>query len=250
MPLGYWQHNYIRVFVGDPGKENAFIERAVDGVVVAVVNNLKFRSATQGEDFGNIEAVRNSYQFGGSGTSYASQQNQSIRIDNMIAYTPKPTANNYRHPARSIGDVVPSVALTQSELSPPDILVDETYTNASDTIYDVGDGKHYLYQPYNKRDVFTKTVERPSGTINFTFLREEFGYYESSPINSNYWIKVYKWTDGVKDALPTWTFGRSEVGFTNPSGTYATGVKKLSFEYNIGYNAYETRGTAIRYFQP
>jgi hypothetical protein len=248
MPLGYWQHNYIRVFVGDPGKENAFIERAVDGVVVAVVNNLKYRSATQGEDFGNIEAIRNSFQFGGSGPDYASQQNQSIRIDNMIAYKYKPGSHNYRHPARSIGDVVPSVALTQSELSPPDILVDETYTNASDTIYDVGNGKHYLYQPYNKRDIFTKTIELSSGTINFTFLTEEFGYYESSPINSNYWIKVYKWTGGVKDALPTWTFGRSEVGFTNPSGTYVTGTDKISLDYNIGYNGYETRGTVIRYF--
>jgi hypothetical protein len=247
IPRGYWQTKTMHLNVGTPGNHDGFFEVFIDGNLVAQMTGLKFRSVTQGIDFGKIEGLYNSYQFGGAG-DWFSLQNQYMRWDNLLVINILPSSEYYVSGPSPSNRVIPVFTLPYSELVPSDILLDESYTALTDTIFDVGNS--YILNPPNKRDLFTKTVTIPSGTIDFTFLREEFGYYESGDFNSNYWIKVYKWTAGVKDATPTWTFGRSEVsGLTNPTGTYQSGTNKLSFEYNIGYNSYDSRGTAIIYQQ-
>lgn len=245
IPKGYWQTKTIRVNVGDPGQDNGFAEMFIDGTLVAQATGLKFRSVAQGEDFGKIEALWNSYQFGGEG-DYLSPQDQYIRMDNKLVYRLKPGATGYVKGLSPAGHKIPVRDLPQSELTPPYRLEDETYTAVSDTIFDVGNNIDYIYNPPNKREPIYKTVNvLPGGNLSFRFLREEFGY--DGP-GSTY-VKVYS---GTKTGTLKYTFGLVADGRLDPSGTYTITSpigNIVTFEIYIGYSNYATRGIAIEYTQ-
>ena len=245
IPRGYWQTKTIRLNVGDPGQHNGFAEMYIDGVLEAQWTGLKFRSITQGEDFGKIEALFNSYQFGG-GDTYLSPQNQYIRLDNLIVYKVNPGSNMYISGPASPGTVIPLLdAVTIGDIAPNNLLINETYTNASDTIYDVGNDIHYIYNVPNSNELIEKTVSRPSGNISFTFLREKFGYANGG---DPYYVAVY--SGSVAPENLEYTFGNTNDGYTNPSGTYTITDNVVIFVFRIGNSNYDERSVAIRYWQP
>jgi hypothetical protein len=243
IPRGYWQTKTIRVNVGTPGNHDGFGEMYIDGVLVAQATGLKFRSITQGVDYGKIEGLWNSYQFGGSG-DWFSQQDNYIRIDNKLVYKYNPSAVNYHAGLRTLGDEIPVLALPYSELVPPYRLEDETYAASSGIIRDVGNGVDYIYNPPNKRESIYKTVP-VSNSISFRFDIKEFGY--SSTLGSTR-VKVYS---GTKDDTLLYTFG-IESGMINPSTSTWYTINNptndlVTFEIYIGYSNYDSRGIAIEY---
>lgn len=241
LPRGYFQKKTIRLNVGTPGNHDAFFEMFIDGVLEAQMTGLKFRSITQGEDFGKIEALWNSFQWGGDGY-YQSPRDNILRIDNLLVYKLYPSSENYVSGPSPAGRLLPHYTLPYSELVPDDLLHDELFTNLEDTIYDVG--VSYIYNPPNKREAVYKTVSLPAGsTVSFTFLVEEFGW---SGTGSTY-VKVYS---GDKNGTLLHTFGLTADGRTDPSGTYTVSNNVVTFEIYIGYSNYDKRGIAIRYWKP
>lgn len=250
-PRGYWINVTRHYKYSDPGKFNGFLETYINGVLVSRVTGFKTRSIAQGRMFG-IEAAQFSYFFGGSHTlTYAAPRDQYIRIDNAVVYRYKPSAKNYRSSWRALGSTIPIIRPFDvgGVVRPEPLLVDETYTNASDTIYDVGNGKNYIYNPPNDTAYVTKTVIRPSGTINYSFLIKEWGF-PPDETNQSYWVKVYSGTGIGKTLLKT--FGRSDAGYENPTvgATFTINDNEATFEFHTGWAAFDNRGVAIRYWQP
>lgn len=251
---GNWHRYTVHLNTGTPGKApgyyDGFGEVYRDGIMVARYSGLKFRSLAQqqyGYPFGLIETVGIFYFFGGSETSgYASPISQYCRFDNIAVYEILPTAKHYSSGPRLMGSTIPEVKKAGSFFRGyGEILADETYTAASDTIFDVGNGRGYIYTPPDDYGYVTKVVQKPSGTISYTFLTEEFGYPEDEA-GQSYWVKVYSGT-GESKVLQK-IFGRTDAGYENPSGVYNTGTQTATFEIHTGWRMGVTRGVAIRYY--
>lgn len=243
IPRGYWITKTIRVNVGTPGNDDGFAEIYINGVLDAQLTGLKFRSITQGVDFGKIESIYNSYQFGG-GDAYLSPQDQYIRLDNLVVYRLNSTANSYITGLASAGRTIPLINIETKHIIPDFKLTDETYTNVADTIYDIGqEYGDLIHNPPNKVESIYKTVSLPSGNISFQFLTAEFsGWSGDVP----YHVIVH---EGDKNGTVVYTFGRNGVG-TVPSGTYTITNNIVTFEIIVGNEAYYKRGVAIKYWQP
>lgn len=246
LPYGEWIRLAFRMRVNDtPGKYDGFFEIYRNASLIIRYGKLKSRSVTQGEDFGKIESMRWNYFFGAYPRSSARENH--IRMDNLVVYKYKPGAVMYNYGLNEFsGQVPPTVMPPASSKKPAELFVDETYTNVTDTIYDMGKDKGYLYWPYYKNEIVTKEVTLPSGTINYTFLVEQFGF--DWPDECSY-VKVYSGTGVGKIWLAT--YGRaSGCGYTDPSGTYNIADNEATFEIYPGSANGYTKGVAIRYWQP
>jgi parallel beta-helix repeat protein len=252
MPKGYWIHVSTHVKINRLGYADGYLETFVNGVMVSKMTGLKTRSLTQGKDFGKFERFIMSFFFGGEHTPcYASPRNQYVQMDNLVVYKYKPGAVNYSRAAKNIGQSCSMISPLQNSFSPDHLMVDESYTNASDTIFDVGNNKFYLYWPPYNKNVITKTVTRPTGAnISYTFLSEEFGYPDYGE-SCEMWVKAYRGIGASKTLIST--YGRTGInngrdpGFVNPSGTYNSGTNTMTFEFHVGCNGGNTRGVAIKY---
>jgi hypothetical protein len=253
IPKGYWTHISSRVKINTIGANDGFYEVYENGILKLKVAGLKFRSLSQGVDFGKIEMLILTYFFGGT-TSYiyASPRTQFIYFDNLVVYKYKPGAVNYGIGQRNFGNLCSQLSPPGSSFKPGELLTDELYTNASDTIYDVGNDKSYIYWPPFKKEVITKEIIRPEGNINYTFLTSEFGYPDYG-IACEMYVKVYSGTGKSKTLLKA--FGRTgknngrDPGYEYPSGNYVINTNTATIEIYPGCNGGITRGIAIKYWQ-
>jgi hypothetical protein len=253
IPKGYWIHVTHHVKINDPGLTNGFYETYLNGVLKTKVTGLRFRSASQGVDYGKIESIILAYFFGGEQSIvYASPRTQYVQMDNLVVYKYKPGAANFGIRERNIGDSVSQIIPPGTSYSPPELLTDEVYTNASDTIYDVGNDKPYIYWPPFKKSIITKEVMIPAGTINYLFLVSQFGY-PNYGIGCEMYVKVYSGT-GAKKILVR-THGRKGMNngrdprYVYPVGEYRIKSNTATFEIYSGCNGGISRGVAIRYSQ-
>ncbi len=244
IPKGTWKHISTRLKVNTPGLHNGFYEIYENGVLTIQVTDIKFRSITQGEDFAKIEALNLNFFFGGGTSDYNSKRNNYIYLDNLVAFKYKQGATWYNYGINTDNKASLIITPPSTKLAPADMLINETYTNASDTIYDVGNGKHYIYWPPMSKETITKEIIRPSGTINYAFLTEEFGYSASG--DCEFWVKVYSGL-GVSKILID-TYGRTDQGYTDPSGNYLVNDNEATFEIHTGCAGGTRRGVAIRYW--
>lgn len=247
LPIGKWIRVNYRIHVNTPGQPDGFIEVYEDGVLKIRYGGMKIRSEAQGADFGKVDMIRWMYFFEGAYGDRLSPQDNWIYLDNLVVYKYNQGGEYYGTGmnTRSGGWTVDAVEIPfGGSKKPDDLLYDEVYTNVSDTIYDVGNDRGYLMWPPHSMDEVVKEVKLSSGTINYTFLIEQFGYADWRP-GEAYKVDVYSGT-GISKTYIT-TFGAE---YTNPSGTYSINNKEATFVIRTGYSDAASRGIAIRYWQP
>lgn len=270
MPKGYWTRHLVHQHVNTPGQQDGYFEvwekKETESVFrLKAVLPFKGRSVTQGRDFGNVEALHLSYFY-----NYPASGSYYIYLDNLCAYKTKPGHSRFGsgvgnlvldgtyHATKYSDSIMYETNPPATRLAPKvsDLLYDENYTAISDTIYDVGNNRHYLYWPPNVANdgIITKTVYRSSGVIDFTFLTAEFGSGSAST-EAHYYVKVYE-GEGESKVL-RYTFGNADAGYINPPADtwYTIEDNEATFEihpgtgtvYQAGTSQRSARGTAIYY---
>jgi hypothetical protein len=251
---GYFEL-FCRQDPADPNSKNRLVARTT---------GIESRSAAQGNDFGKMEEGVLSFFLGGESSTmlhglpvYGSRQVNTAYFDNLVWYTYKPGAVNYRRDVLktgtntagvfSNGPIAPIVIPPASSLRPARLLTNEDYTTP-DTIFDVGNGKHYIYQPPSMSGYITKTVTAPAGkTLEYRFLTAEFGFPPDSP-DQDAWVKAYSGIGTGKSLIVQ--YGRTSrapwPALTNPgTGWHSINSRYGSFEIHEGTRGGETRGFAI-----
>ena len=123
------------------------------------------------------------------------------------------------------------------------ILHDELFTSDSGIIYCTGN--HLLtHPPAGKIPVF-KEISISSGTIGFNFEKFEAGYNYSG--TNNMYLRVYAGRGA--DRVELWTFGRTDAGYSTPSGDYTINDNQATFEYHSGAQWGARRGWTLNYWK-
>jgi hypothetical protein len=225
-----------------PGQFDGFLEVYWDGVLTTRYTGLEFRSSLYPAKHGKISEAVVSFFFNNS----VSPRTNLIYLDNFVVARYKPSAVNYNLNFRERGTVVSQLHPPVSELNPVSLLTDEVYTNSADTIFDIGNGKDYIYwPPYQYSGYVTKTIN-VYGSKCFQFLKREWGYGNDGVTDKGYWVKVYSGVGSSKTLL--YTFGRTSDGYTDPGSTVYPINGPFTVEIHTGFNSGNTFGTAIRYY--
>lgn len=257
-------HVTLHYRIGRPGYHEGYLEVFRNGTLAARLTGIKQRSVAQGEDFGKIENAALSFFLGGESSTmigglpvYGSRRHNTVYFDNLVWYTYKPGAFNYRRDVFKTGTntdgvftggpPAPMIYPPSSSLRPDLLLTDEAYTTP-DTIFDVGNGKHYIYMPPSMSGYVTKTVTAPAGkTIEYRFLTAEFGY-PPDYADQDAWVKAYTGIGITKtDMIQYGRTSRSPwPALTAPgTGWHSVASRYATFEIHEGTRGGETRGFAI-----
>jgi hypothetical protein len=236
IPRGYWIHITRRVKMNTPGKKDGIFEVYINDSLRAQATDVEWRSKAQGADYGKISHLHLTFFFGGGGADFASQRDNFIRVDNMVAYYYTPNAKSYLYGAAPAGHKVPR-NIPKNDIYPPKILYDEVFTKPAATIkshYNAG-----VFTP-TYMGCIKKEIKRPEGPIKLTFTAFEAGCDNSATENS--YTKVYSGTGDSKALL--YTFDRYNV----PGGTYTIDNKEVTIEFFAGHS--NSKGFALNYTSP
>jgi hypothetical protein len=222
IPRGYWIHITRRVKMNTPGKKDGIFEVYANDSLVAQATDVEWRSFAQGKDYGKISSLHLAYFFGGSGIDYASQRDNFIRVDNLVAYYYTPVAKSYLRGPAPFGHKIPR-NIPKDDLYPRKWLQDEVFTAASDTIQ-----THYhcgVFTPTSAR-VIKKVIFSSTDTIYLKFLSFEAGVDNHPDWNS--YTKVYSGTGSSKELL--YTFNNEH----EPNSTYKIVSNSATIEFFSG----------------
>jgi hypothetical protein len=236
IPKGYWIHITRRVKMNTPGKKDGIFEVYINDSLRAQATDVEWRSLAQGANYGKISYLHLCYFFGGGGADYASPRDNFIRADNFVAYYYTPSAKGYlKGPAPKGHKIARNVP--KSDLYPPRVLFDETFTTASGTIK-----SHYnngVFSPTSDK-IITKVINRPEGPVKLNFTYFNAGFDNHPTLNS--YTKVYSGTGA--DKVLKYTFDKYNV----PSGTYEISSNSVTIEYFSGNS--DSKGFTINYTSP
>jgi hypothetical protein len=264
MDTGIKFHVTLHYRVGRPGYHEGYLEVFRNGTLAARLTGIKQRSVSQGNDFGKIENGALSFFLGGESSTmlhglpvYGSRRHNTMYFDNLVWYTYRPGAVNYRRAVYKTGTntggvftggpTAPMISPPVSSLRPDLLLTDESYTTP-DTIFDVGNGKHYIYMPPSMSGYITKTVTAPAGkTIEYRFLTAEFGF-PPDYADQDAWVKAYVGIGSGKTGMIQ--YGRTSrppwPALTAPgTGWHSVASRYATFEIHEGTRGGDTRGFAI-----
>jgi hypothetical protein len=233
IPRGYWIHITRRVKMNTPGKKDGIFEVYINDSLRAQATDVEWRSLAQGVNFGKISYLHLCYFFGGGGADYASTRDNFIRVDNLVAYYYTPSAKGYLAGAAPKGHKI-ARNVPKSDIYPPRVLFDETFTTPSGTIK-----SHYnsgVFSPTGNSTI-TKVINRPEGPIKLNFTYFNAGYDNYPTLNS--YTKIYSGTGN--DKVLQYTFDKYNV----PSGTYEISNNSVTIEYFSG-NC-DSKGFALNY---
>lgn len=228
-----WKHYSTKIKVSDPGSSNGTKEVFIDGNYSSHLVGLKMRSIEQGEDYGLIEGAKLSFFFGGSGASYASQQDQWIEFDNIVvSYANSGTRKNTD--LYTTGNKIWYPNSTLNNVQPDSILFCEDFTANSGTIQ-----SHYtINRPPDSKRTYRKTITVTEGS----HINIDFDYYRDS---YNSWIKIYTGVGGSKSATPLYAFNRNNLA--SPYSTYHISDNEVTIEYCIGTSYSPLKGWKLTY---
>lgn len=232
-----WKHYSTKIKVSDPGSLNGTKEVFIDGDYSSHLLGLKMRSIAQGEGYGLIEGVKLSFFFGGSGASYASQQDQWIEFDNIVvSYANSGTRKNTD--LYTTGNKIWYPNSTMNNIQPDSILFCEDFTANSGTIQ-----SHYtINRPPDSKRTYRKTITVTEGShinIDFDYYRYDYDYGDNS------WMKIYTGVGGSKSATPLYTFNRTNLPSTY--STYHISDNEVTIEYYMGTNNGPSKGWKLTY---
>jgi hypothetical protein len=236
IPRGYWIHITRRVKMNTPGKKDGIYEVYINDSLRAQATDVEWRSLAQGANYGKISHLHLTFFFGGGGADFASQRDNFIRVDNMVAYYYTPNAKSYLYGAAPQGHKIPR-NIPKNDIYPSKMLFDEVFTKPAATIkshYDCG-----VFSP-TSTDYIKKEINRPEGPIklNFTFFDAGIDNYSTE----NSYTKVYSGTGDNKELVYTFNI------FNKPSGTYTIDNKDVTIEYFSGNS--HSKGFALNYTSP
>lgn len=236
IPKGYWIHITRRVKMNTPGKKDGIFELYINDSLRAQATDVEWRSFQQGENYGKVSDLHLCYFFGGGGAEFASQRDNFIRIDNMIAYYYTPDSKSYLPGPAKPGQKIPRNIPTKN-IYAKKILFNEVRHNPTGVIkshYNVGSF------PPTSFEVIKKEIIRPTGPIKIDITKFEPGIDNWPTLNA--YVKIYSGTGNNKTLL--YTFNESNY----PSGTYTVNSNEATIEYFSGlcFN----RGFALNYSSP
>lgn len=225
------RHISVRYKVSTPGQANGFVERYIDGVFVNGKYNIKMRSVAQGSNYGKAEGIKSAFFFGGGSVDFAPTSDHYATVDNLVVSvanygTRKITG--YSPAGHRIGSV------SHADLNVPDILRNEAFTASSGAIQ-----SHYnIETPPMSKQVYTKTIVRPSGTILL-----EFDYFRKTTANDGdgMYMLVYSGTGGGKALVATYNYSNL------PPSSIVISASSCTIEYYMGTNYEHIRGWKLHY---